>query len=87
VKNLVGKKLKFNFCWATLADQFLKALRHVREESSLEIAKLGEDRYEHSVGWRYQGSMNYSNPKVKKVGTDERDVLKVDWYKLSLNFV
>ena len=31
--------------------------------------------------------MNYSNPKIKKIGTDERDVPKVDWYKLFLNVV
>ena len=31
--------------------------------------------------------MNYSDSKVKKVRTDERDVPKVDWYKLSLNSV
>jgi len=31
--------------------------------------------------------VNYSNPNVIKVKADERDVPKVDWYKLSLNFV
>jgi hypothetical protein len=35
--------------------------------------------------WRY--FCFYSDPKVKKIRTDERDVSKIDRYKLSLNFV
>ena len=31
--------------------------------------------------------MNYSDLKIKKVGAGERDVPKIDWYKLSLDFI
>jgi hypothetical protein len=31
--------------------------------------------------------VNYLDPNVKKVRTDERDVPKVDWYELSLDFM
>jgi hypothetical protein len=31
--------------------------------------------------------VNYPDPNVKEVRADERDVPKVDWYKLSLNFI
>jgi len=31
--------------------------------------------------------VNYFDSKVKKVRMEERDVPKVDWYKVSLDFV